>query len=665
MFYSEKQALIAMHALCPIAEHGGKKGSLMCGIVGIVDLREKNATDKTELKKMLKPIRYRGPDQEGFFIGDFCGFGHCRLSIIDLSERARQPLFNEDGTIVIVFNGEIYNFRELRVELERKGHTFSSNSDTEVIIHLYEEYDANCVDYINGMFAFAIWDSKKQELFIARDRSGKKPLFYYYCESRFVFASELKAILQIEKRNLDIDFKAIPFYLTFGYIPAPYSIYSEIKKLNPGHYLILSKKGLEIKEYWDLKFEPHDMNEDYCCRKILQLLEESTKLRMISDVPLGVFLSGGIDSSAVVAMASKVSDEAVKTFSIGFRYETFNELEYAREVSESFGTEHKELTVEADSIGILPKIIWLYNEPYADSSAIPSYYVSLLAKKYVTVALNGDGGDENFAGYNRYAALYYRQKYLELPKIVHRLSSRVTGFLPKTTTRWYHEGKLKKLVSLGQLSEKEAYMLLTSYFDLQRRDKGLLSGSMENGQLMPYFNQFFEKYPILLNRMLYTDIKTYLPYDLLVKMDIATMANSMEARSPFLDYVFMEFCATIPPEHKLKNGHKKYILIKALSKILPRHILRRRKHGFSIPLEFWLKKDLASLCEDVLASPSMKKRGLSIPFLNRLIANHRRSPKEESAQLWNLLCLEFWFRTYYDREDVSKPLSVEELFCVR
>lgn len=563
----------------------------MCGIIGIVDYE--NSIDRDILDKMCKIIAHRGPDDQGIYIDKNIGLGHRRLSIIDLSKAGHQPMCNEDGSIWITYNGEIYNFKELRNDLEKKGHRFKSDTDTEVIIHAYEEYSEDCLKLFNGMFAFGIWDSNKKQLFLARDRIGQKPLVYYVKNNLFIFGSEIKSLVLHPGFKKKINFDAISHYLTFQYIPHPLTVFEDCFKLSPGHYLIYRNNEINIKEYWDLNYEAVNKPEDYFEKEIIKHLDRSTKVRLMSDVPLGAFLSGGIDSSAVVAFMSKYIDR-VKTFSIGFDYEEYDETKYARIVAEKFNTEHHEFIVKADMSKILPKLAWVYDEPFGDKSALPTFFVSKLAKKYVTVVLSGDAGDENFAGYNRYDII--KEKSYEY-KPFH--------FLPE------EKNKLFNVNFRSRVDSREI--------------------------LMRYYNKFNDK----LNKLTYSDIKLYLPDCLMNKIDIASMVNSLEVRSPFLDFKFMEFAAKIPPNIKLKNCKKKYILKRALRKYLPKKILYREKMGFGIPLEPWFGKDLKSYISDVLMNKeSFSNRYFNINHVKKIIDNN------VSFKLWNLLMLEKWFELF-------------------
>ncbi|HLC46762.1 MAG TPA: asparagine synthase (glutamine-hydrolyzing) [Candidatus Nanoarchaeia archaeon] len=661
----------------------------MCGIIGICSLDGTGTVDKASLKRMADMISYRGPDQEGCFTDKGIGLYHKRLSIIDLSSKGKQPMLNAEGDVVIVFNGEIYNYQELRKELEQK-YAFGSDSDTEVILHGYEEYGPEIVQRLHGMFAFAIWDyrnSREKKLFMARDRVGKKPLFYFMDKDNFMFASELKALLQEESVKRRISREAISHYLSYGFIPAPLSIFEDVKKLEPGHYLTLTvrKNGktrnerkkkvikdrsgnlrtdrLQIVRYWDLRFIPASMNEQGCCSEILRLLENGVKKRMIADVPLGAFLSGGIDSSAVVALMAKNSQEPVKTFSIGFEEKKFNELEHASLIATRFRTEHHEMIVAPEALKILPEIVWLYNEPFADSSAIPSWYVSRETRKHVTVALNGDGGDESFAGYGRFFMDKYVDRYNSLPQIARNIIGKTAGNTPAILRKTLLFRRLRELDSLSGLPKDERFIALSSIMggrekeELCKKDSGIL----DHDSRKIYAEALQKMDPKItddqLSRNLYAGMKVYLPNDLLVKMDIASMAHSLEARSPFLDHMLMEFAATIPSSLKMKDNERKYILKKALAKVLPHEILQKKKQGFSVPMNSWMKGELGERASSVL----LDKRAISRGYFNEsevreMIDAHRAGKRENGHRIWSLLMLELWHRTYVE-DDGKRALS--------
>jgi asparagine synthase (glutamine-hydrolysing) len=654
----------------------------MCGVCGEIDFN--NGVKDGAIRRMCKTLTHRGPDDEGIIFvkgnqylemknpseflpeqGNFeVALGHRRLSIIDLSYTGHQPMCNEDERIWIVFNGEIYNFQELRQRLEGKGHRFKSKSDTEVILHGYEEWGVECLNHFRGMFAFAIWDSKLQRLFMARDRLGKKPLVYFSQNGRFAFASEIKALLQLPNIERKVNDIAIHHYLTYQYVPSPDTIFEGIKKLPPAHYLLYDRDGsLKIERYWKLNFDENLRTESDIKEledRIRTELEESVKIRLISDVPLGAFLSGGVDSSLIVGIMAKLSGKPVKTFSIGFEEKEFDELSYARIVSDHFGTEHHEFIVEPNAIEILPRLVWHYNEPFADSSAIPTYYVAKMTKDYVKVVLTGDAGDENFAGYPRYLRSKWLIFFLKLPEMLRR--DLLPPFLKMIAQFHWREKTFNRLAAyIESISSNQArnYAEQVKIFNAGEK-RSLYSpefieamGSIDSFE---YLLSKFEEAETadLIEQLLYLDINTYLPEDLLVKMDIATMANSLEARVPFLDHQFMEFIATIPPRLKLKGALTKYILKETFSDFLPQPILTRGKMGFGVPVSRWFRNELKDYVYEILLEPRTINRGyFKRKGIERLLADHIELRYDYSPKIWALLFLEMWFRVFMDKEGDS------------
>jgi asparagine synthase (glutamine-hydrolysing) len=654
----------------------------MCGICGEIDFD--NGVKLEPIRRMCKVLSHRGPDDEGILLakgdkylqiknsaGPFpkeSGFevalGHRRLSIIDLSTAAHQPMCNENGTIWIVYNGEIYNFQEIRSELEKKGHFFKSRSDTEVILHAYEEWGVDCLKHFRGMFAFAIWDSALQRLFLARDRLGEKPLVYFHQNGYFAFASEIKALLQIPTIERKVSGYAIHDYLTYQYVPSPSTIFEGIKKLPPAHYLLYDhNKGVRIERYWKLNF--NEKNRNYSDIEGLQdrirtELEESVKLRLISDVPLGAFLSGGIDSSLVLGIMAKLNGKPVKTFSIGFEEKDYDELDYAKTVSNHFSTEHHEFVVKPDAIEILPKLVWHYNEPFADSSAIPTYYVAQMTKNYVKVVLTGDAGDENFAGYPRYLRSKWLIFFLKMPKSLRR--DFLPPFLKMVAKFHWREKTFNRLAAyIESLSSNQTrnYAEQVKIFNAGEKDDLYSLEFMEAVGKIDSFEYLLNKFDEidtedLIEQLLYLDINTYLPEDLLVKMDIATMANSLEARVPFLDHQFMEFIATVPPRLKLKGTITKYILKQSFSDFLPPSILNRKKMGFGVPVARWFRKELKNYVYEVLLDSQTLNRGyFKKEGIERLLDEHVALRNDHSSKIWALLFLEVWFRVFMDGEGDS------------
>ena len=629
----------------------------MCGICGFVGYSKNITKEEGLVRKMCEAMKHRGPDGEGIFsdIGSLsvC-LGHRRLSIIDLSQSGRQPMTNEDGTVWIVFNGEIYNFRELREGLEKRGHRFNSKTDTEVIIHLFEDCGEECVNFLRGMFAFAIWDKKEELLFLARDRVGKKPLFYYQDGENFYFASEFAALLESGKVKKTIDRRALDYYITFGYIPAPLSIYQNVCKLMPGQALIVKENRIRLKHYWQPDYSAKiNISEDEAAQRLLALLEEAVKIRLSSDVPLGVFLSGGIDSSTIVGLMSRLTSK-VRTFSIGFEERGYDELTFARNIADRFGTEHNEFIVRPNAMEVLPSLIERYGEPYADSSCIPTYYVSRETRKYVTVALNGDGGDELFAGYERYQAMLIADVYEKMPSVFKKITARVARILPDSLEHKNKLRRLRRFIDAAGLPEECRYIRWVSIFDpgLKKMlyNNDFLASLPEENRLA-LVTSYLSRADItnLLDRLLLTDTCSYLPGDLLVKVDIASMTNSLEARSPFLDQKVMEFAARLPAGYKIKGLVKKYILKKAVSGFLPRENIHRRKMGFGMPIGKWFREDLKGLLTDTLLSEVSLKRGYFQPeTVKGMVKEHLAGKKDNAFQLWSLLMLELWHRRFYD-----------------
>jgi len=612
---------------------------------------------------MSNVLKHRGPDDEGLYLSPITyhpspisvGLGHRRLSIIDL-DTGHQPMSNEDGTIRLVFNGEIYNFQDLRTDLEEKGHKFSTRSDTEVIIHLYEEWGTDCLKFLRGMFALAIWDEKREILFLARDRVGQKPLCYMESNGQLIFASEIKAILQVPDIPREVNPEATHHYLTYQYVPAPLTMFKNIKKLPPAHFLVWDKGGIRIERYWQLSFRPgRTMGGEDCRERLLYLFEEAVKLRLVSDVPLGAFLSGGVDSTAVVGMMSRLSNRAVKTFSIGFEEKAYNELPFARLAAKHFKTEHHEFIVRPEALKILPKLIWHYNEPFADSSAIPTYYVAEKTREYVTVALNGDGGDESFAGYPRYRAVKLAEYYQKMPVYLReKLIGRLVEKLPSSAEAKTFVRRLKRFLEAISLSPERRYARWICFFD-DRMKEGLYTSDMKQATKgIDSFKHLEDVYQQadganFLAKTLYVDMATYLPDDLLVKVDIATMANSLEARSPFLDHKLIEFAASLPSELKLKGLTGKYILKKALKDLLPLPIRRRKKMGFGVPISNWFRNELKGYLQEVLLDKHSLKRGyFQEDYIRRLLNEHGQGHSDHGNRLWALLNLELWQRMFID-----------------
>jgi asparagine synthase (glutamine-hydrolysing) len=617
----------------------------MCGITGIVHFNRDRAISPAVLKKMCDSIYHRGPDDEGLYIHKNVGLGFRRLSIIDLST-GHQPMSNQNDSIYIVFNGEIYNYLEQRKKLKQKGYAFKTTTDTEVILHLYEEYGVDCLQYLRGMFAFAIWDSNIQQFFCARDRFGIKPFYYYADRDKFVFGSEIKAILKSNDIDKTISMDALDSYFAFGYITSDLSIYKNIRKLQPAHYLLLSLKDkpiFQIKRYWEINFDPdYSKSENRWKEEIEECLSETVKLHMISDVPLGAFLSGGIDSSSVVAMMARNSTRPVKTFSIGFKEQKFNELQYAREIANKYGCEHHEQILEPESIGLLPKLVSAYDEPFADPSAIPTYYVSKLARQFVTVALSGDGGDELFAGYN---------SYTRFNNLYTKLYNFKSPFLNKLVWGNVHKLIPKKVRGKGLshlLSQDKKYQFAFMSWQKEERQKLMLP----HGSAIDYLNAS-ENYKVNILKsgnikdhitsMQYLDLKTYMVDDILTKVDRASMMNSLEVRVPLLDHKLAELTFKIPSDLKLKESEQKYILKKTMVPFLPKNVLDHEKQGFSVPISVWFKDDLKTYINDTFNSSNcLLYNFLDKKYVTDKIINNEITHIDFSEKIWSLLFFNEW-----------------------
>jgi len=628
----------------------------MCGIAGKLSLDR--AVDPELIERMCEVVAHRGPDSRGIFCDGGIGIGVQRLAIIDL-ETGDQPIANEDGSVVVVQNGEIYNYRELRRELEGRGHRFSTTSDTEVIVHLYEDHGDACVDHLRGMFALAVWDRRRRRLLLARDRIGKKPLFYAARNGSFWFASEAKSILQDAEVPRDVDLDAIDCFLQFHHVPHPKSAFAELRKLPPAHVLSWEAGRIELRRYWKLSYSPDERyrSEDEMGERIRAELLEATRLRLRSDVPLGAFLSGGVDSSAVVAAMARLSSNPVKTFSIGFDVESFDETVHARRIADLFGTEHHEFRVEPDAMEVLPRLVWHYGEPFADQSAIPSLHLAELTRRHVTVALNGDGGDEDFAGYPRYAANALMNRLDWVPSWLARGAAWGLDRLGPGPRPRSPRTRLRKLAHGLSLAPYDRYAMWVAYFTERDRAelyspelRASLRGNRTAPSVIktPWVQSDATAY---VDRLLDVDVNTNLPGDLLVKMDIATMAHSLEVRSPLLDHRFMEVAARLPAATKLTGRRTKLAFKRAMRPWIPDEILDRRKMGFGVPLAEWFRGPLRDLPEEILLDTRSLERGyFRERAIRDLIDRHQRGAEDTSNRIWALLQLELWMRTYVDAE---------------
>lgn len=630
---------------------------IMCGISGKLHFNRNHPIDPALIARMNGTLIHRGPDAEGVWTHGPIGLSQRRLAIVDLSPTGQQPMSNEDGTVWITYNGEIYNHPELRPELERRSHRYRGSSDTETILHLYEEYGCACVEHLRGMFALALWDERNQCLLLARDRFGKKPLLYAETEDGLVFASELKALLQDEGVSRDLDETALHHYLSFGFIPAPQTAFRQIRKLPPAHTLFWQAGKLTIDRYWSLPFTPKlQLSEDEAAEQTLTLLREAVRIRLMSDVPLGAFLSGGIDSSAVVALMAEMMSEPVKTFSIGFDDESFDETPFARQVAQTFATDHHEFRVNPDAVGVLPELVWGYGEPFADSSALPSYYVAKMTRQHVTVALNGDGGDELFAGYERYVAEDLSGRYGALPGWLRNgLLTPLAQALPEPAGRKNLVRRVKNFVLAQNAPPERRYLRWLTLIDNATKQQLYTPAFAERMAAVDSLARLQlpsngAAAPAGLDRLLQTDMAAYLPDDLLVKVDITTMLHSLEGRSPFLDHHLAEFAARLPVHYKLRGRTGKYILRRALSSVLPSNILNRDKRGFAVPIDRWFRQELRTVIYQVLLDPRTLARGFFRPeAVQAMLDEHASGRVNHRYRLWTLLMLELWFRTYIDR----------------
>ncbi len=617
----------------------------MCGIAGKIYFKQRQNITTDEVVAMTDTIHHRGPNDSGIFIDQNVGLGHRRLSIIDLSSAGHQPMCSANQKTWITFNGEIYNYLDLRRELEKDGVKFQSHTDTEVIIYLYHKYGVDCLKKLRGMFAFAIWNKDTRELFIARDRIGKKPVKYFYNENVFIFASELKAILKNKEVAKEIDYSAIDQYLTFGYVPSPKTGYKNIYKLEPASYLLVRENGEVIKkEYWDINFSQKlDLSENEWEDKVLNKLKESVKIRLMADVPLGAHLSGGIDSSLIVALMSEQLSQPVKTFSIGFEEKNYDETKYARLVAQKYNTDHTEVIIKPDATAIISDLARQYEEPFADNSALPTWYLCQTTKQKLTVALNGDGGDESFAGYKRYEMmkLYKLLKYLPAKNITSSVSK-----LVYQTTGIKNFLRLKQILDNLDQNPLDFYTNNISHFSNIEKNCLYTEDLKRSIQQNTSYQEIYNKTDNLewLDKFLYLGIKSHLPDDLIPKVDIASMAFGLEVRSPFLDHELMELSAQMPSSLKIKGLNKKYLLKKIAYKYLPKECIDRPKQGFDAPLDFWFKNSLKTYFIESDIIKELVHIGLNEQYLNKLINKNPSPAFNHSKKIWNLIMLANWLK---------------------
>ncbi len=632
----------------------------MCGIAGILSLEATRSVPPERLERMLESIFHRGPDEAGRLVDRELAMGMRRLSIIDLAD-GQQPIFDESGRYGVVFNGEIYNYRELRNDLIARGHQLKTHSDTEVIVHLYEECGEACVDHLRGMFGFAIWDNVRRELFIARDRMGIKPLYYTQCNGDFIFGSEIKSILEHPSVKPSMDLDALSQYLSLKYVPAPRTMFAGIQSLPPGHFMRISKGRIEIQRYWDISFAKPErvLSEHEYTDQLLELLRESTRLHLRSDVPFGAFLSGGVDSSTIVALMSEELRAPVKTFSVGFGGEGIqDELPYAQQVADKFGCEHHTLKITSnDFLGYAENVLWHLDQPIADQATVATHMVAKLAREHVKMVLTGEGGDELFAGYARYSGECYSKWFSRLPGSAAKLLRAASSTLP---------GLRRSKIAIGALTIRDEATRFANWFpmfgdDAKRKLLDSQTESIRTGAASIFSDQLSNcdaRSP--LDRMLYADSKLWLPDYLLLRGDKLTMANSLEARVPLLDHKLVEFAARLPASMKLRGSQRKYLLKQVARRLLPAEIIDRKKQGFPIPIERWLRKEARPMMQDLLSTETLKRRGLfNISFVEKLIREHVAGYADHSTKLWGLMSVEMWTRKFIDRDAIHTRLSLD------
>ncbi len=638
----------------------------MCGIAGASWTNNASPVEESTLRRMTAALSHRGPDDEGHYVSPRgAALGQRRLSIIDLAS-GHQPLSNEDGTVWIAFNGEIYNYRELQPVLESQGHKFQTASDTETIVHLYEQHGPDCVQKLRGMFAFALWDDRRQQLFLARDRLGKKPLIYRHEPGRLLFGSELKAILQVPGMPREINPTALADYLALQYVPYPKAILNGYSQLPPAHWGLFSARtgDLKIERYWSPPYEDQPLSADETApprndaewrTRLRETLTEAVRLRLRSDVPLGAFLSGGIDSTIITGLMQQQSSRPIQTFSIGFPVKQFDERTFAREAALKLGTDHHELVVDPSAAQLLPKLIWHYDQPFADSSAIPTMYLSEFTRKHVTVALTGDGGDELFSGYDRYQAVRLADRIDRLPNWLRApLTHPIWQRIPASVQQKSRRRRFKRFLDVLGQSPRRRYLNWISIFDDSRR-ANLFSPEFQrqlgDHDAAEFILSAYDRHPgtDFIRRTTAVDVETYLPADILVKVDIASMAYGLECRSPFLDHRVAELAARMPQRLKMQGGAGKLILRDVFRDLLPDSITRRPKMGFGVPLDHWFRNELKDLlCDTLLARGSLDRGYFRPDAVSRLIDEHLASQWDHSARLWSLLVLELWHQKWMD-----------------
>lgn len=637
----------------------------MCGIVGYLNLNKHHIEEKdNHLGRMCKSIYHRGPDEEGYTVLGPCAIGMTRLSIIDVAG-GQQPIANEDESIWIVFNGEIYNFQELQKLVLERGHKLKTKSDTEAIVHLYEEFGIDCLKYLEGMFAFAIWDKNKERLFIARDRMGEKPLHWGVFNNKLIFGSELKTILAHPDARKELDDEAMQKYLTLEYVPAPHSMFKGIHKLPPAHFMLVQNGEIHTERYWLPSTETVDIGEEEAGKKLVELLSKSIELRLISEVPLGVFLSGGIDSSAIAALAAKNSDSAIKTFSIGFEDKSFDESSHALAVAKHIGSQHEVVTF-SPSLGFetLDELWGILDEPIADASIVPTYFLSKMTKRRVTVALAGEGGDELFGGYPTYQAHKMAPMWSILPQAVrHGVLEPALSKLPVNMNNLSFDYKVKRFIGSAAEPPVRRHLRWMGSIPMSRQEalvkevhRALSSAVMEEALFadLPLVNKNglsgrnSKDILEVVNNIMRLDMTTYLPDDLLVKSDRASMAASLEVRLPFLAYPLVEFALSLPPSLKVRGMTTKYLLKKAVAPYLPPYILKRPKKGFGIPVAKWLRQEFRPLVDELFSREFVENQGIfHFQYINNMLEEHMSMRVDRRKELWTLLMFQWWWRKFF------------------
>ena len=643
----------------------------MCGIAGVAWPAGHQPIERSVLEQMVRTLHHRGPDAQGFYLDDEAiqegcsrragaALGHARLSIIDI-DGGTQPVANEDESVWCVFNGEIYNYRELRTQLISSGHIFRSDSDTEVLVHLYEQFGTDCVQHLRGMFAFAIWDRRAEKLMLVRDRMGQKPVIYTFVEDRFAFASELKALLQIPGVQRQVDPDAVDSYLSYQYVPHPACILRGFHKLPPGHLAIYEAGKLAVSQYWHPGQSVGEQlltDIDDARDRLRATLTESVRMRLRSDVPLGAFLSGGVDSTIISGLAQQESEQDLLTFSIGFPVKKFDEREFAQSASAHLKTRHHEQVVEPQSLSVLPRLIWHYDEPFADSSAIPTMALSEMTRQHVTVSLSGDGGDELFCGYERYQAVRIAQSIDRLPAPVRRiLGAQIWQKLPASVEQKSLMRRGKRLLEAIGATPERRYLRWIQILSSDIRESFYQPEFVESLNGFDSAEFIVDAYrktrdvDDFIAKTCHVDMQTYLPCDILTKVDIASMAHSLECRSPFLDHEVVDLAVSMPREWKLSGKQGKKILVDSFSDLIPPEIQSRKKMGFGVPLDHWFRDELRELVHDTLTDSRTASRGYFRPeAIRQMLDEHQNQIYDHSARLWALLCLELWHRVFVDGE---------------